>query len=126
MPVGHSVLQRFCPGPHPWSLSADGHADERGGAVAHGCSHRELGREYGTSPDALSSAVADEVATTEHEVRLTGLGADTKYYYSVGYPGVMLGAGPDYFFGTAPNGPKPTRIWVLGDSGRRTFRPQRC
>src|SRR5438093_2170547 len=77
--------------------------------------------ECGTSPDALGSVVADEVATTEHEVRLAGLNADTKYYYSVGYPGVMLGAGPDYFFVTAPNGPKPTRIWVLGDSGTANF-----
>jgi len=34
--------------------------------------------ECGTSRDALGSVVADDVATTEHEVRLAGLNADTK------------------------------------------------
>ena len=71
----------------------------------------------GTSPYALNNVLADESATTEHELRLTGLAADTKYYYSVGYSGVVLGSGTDYFFVTSPNGPKPTRVWVLGDSG---------
>jgi hypothetical protein len=56
-------------------------------------------------------------AATEHELQLTDLSPDTRYSYAVGDVGGMLASGDDYFFVTAPDGPKPTRIWVLGDSG---------
>jgi hypothetical protein len=50
-------------------------------------------------------------------VPLTGLSPDTKYYYSIGSSAATQAGGPDYFFVTSPAGPKPTRVWVIGDSG---------
>lgn len=67
---------------------------------------------FGTNVNQLGDSVFDGAAKTEHELRITGLQSDTRYYYSVGSVG-----GTDYFFLTAPNWAKPTRIWVLGDSG---------
>jgi calcineurin-like phosphoesterase family protein/purple acid phosphatase-like protein len=72
---------------------------------------------YGTNSSELSSLVTDGAITTEHEVRLTELTPDTKHYYAVGNADGVLESREDCFFVTAPNGPKPTRIWVLGDSG---------
>lgn len=75
---------------------------------------------FGLVQGALSSNASDALVTTEHVVTLTGLSADTKYYYSVGSGTVEL-AGNDagHFFVTppAPGSQKPTRIWVLGDPG---------
>ncbi|MEZ5542129.1 MAG: metallophosphoesterase [Pseudomonadota bacterium] len=75
---------------------------------------------YGTAPGSLTATVTDATLTTEHEVRLTGLSADTTYYYAVGSSAVILaGDDADHFFLTSPvsGTAKPTRIWVLGDSG---------
>jgi hypothetical protein len=72
---------------------------------------------YGTSPTSLTSTVSDAASVTEHELRLTGLAADTTYYYSVGTSTTTLASGADYFVVTAPTAAKPTRIWVLGDPG---------
>jgi hypothetical protein len=54
---------------------------------------------------------------TNHEVRLTGLSPGTRYYYSVGTSAFTLASGSDHYFVTFPAKPKPTRVWVLGDSG---------
>ena len=75
---------------------------------------------YGLAPDALTSSVDDPTFTTEHELALTGLTADETYFYAVGDATSLLVGGDDrHFFLTAPvpGTPKPTRIWVLGDSG---------
>ena len=75
---------------------------------------------YGTRVDDLSSLSSSSPSTTEHEVALTGLQADTVYFYSVGSSSrVLAGGDASYFFETAPlsGTPKRTRIWVLGDSG---------
>lgn len=79
--------------------------------------------QYGTSAGNLSMLAEDQTPTTEHEVRLTGLEPDTRYHYAVGTASGTLpgGTGPDFFFVTSPNGAKPTRIWVLGDSGTASF-----
>ena len=75
---------------------------------------------YGSAPGSLA---ADEVlagSTTEHEVELTGLTPNTRYYYAVGTSlEILAGGDTDHFFDTAPpiGTPKPTRVWVLGDSG---------
>jgi hypothetical protein len=37
---------------------------------------------FGTSAADLSQSVIDNVNTTEHEIKLTGLSQDTKYFYS--------------------------------------------
>jgi hypothetical protein len=53
-------------------------------------------------------------------VSLTGLNPDTRYYYSVGSStAVQAGNDANHFVVTHPPAgtPKPTRVWVLGDSG---------
>jgi len=65
----------------------------------------------------LLQSAGNKELSTEHEVRLTGLLPDTKYLYSVGTTGDVLADGPDFHFNTAPTNSRPTRIWVIGDSG---------
>jgi hypothetical protein len=72
---------------------------------------------YGLTPENLNQIAQDSTLTTEHEVPLTGLSPDTKYYYSIGSATSTNAFGPDHFFITSPAAPKPTRIWVIGDSG---------
>ena len=75
---------------------------------------------YGTSPSQLNNAVSVVGTSTEHTVLVSDLTADTRYYYSVGNTvGVLEGGSADYSFVTAPvpGTAKPTRIWVIGDSG---------
>jgi hypothetical protein len=75
---------------------------------------------YGTAPGNLTSIADGNGSNTEHSVTLTGLTADTTYYYSVGSTSeVFAGDDADHFFLTSPPAgkAKPTRIWVLGDSG---------
>jgi len=74
---------------------------------------------YGATPDSLvQSAVGD--AGTEHEVELSGLQSDTRYYYSVGTSSGPLAGDPTYSFVTGPQTgvAQATRVWVIGDSGR--------
>ena len=73
------------------------------------------------NPNSLDLAAEDAAPITEHEVRLTGLRADTLYYYSIGTGKRVLAGGDSYLFRTAPAGAKPTRIWVIGDSGTAGF-----
>ena len=57
---------------------------------------------------------------TEHEVALSGLAPDTRYYYNVGDDGgVNAGGDATYSFVTPPvvGTAQATRIWVIGDSG---------
>ena len=72
-------------------------------------------------PDGLTLSATNSTSTTEHAVQLTGLSADVKYFYSVGNSLALQLAGgdSDHFFVTAPvpGTAKPTRIWVIGDSG---------
>ncbi|MFQ5799496.1 MAG: metallophosphoesterase [Bacteroidota bacterium] len=75
---------------------------------------------YGADPGDLTMVVDDTAFTTEHEVPLTGLEPDTKYYYSIGTTtGTLAGGDEDHFFVTLPleGTAKPTRVWVIGDSG---------
>jgi acid phosphatase type 7 len=75
---------------------------------------------YGTSQGILDSNRDDASITTEHEVTLTGLSPDTTYYYSVGTTtATIAGNDASHFFVTSPvaGTARPTRIWVLGDSG---------
>jgi hypothetical protein len=68
-------------------------------------------------PGPFGFIAEDSDPTLEHEVRLTGLTADTLYYYSIGTSTRVLAGGDSCLFRTAPVGAKPTRIWVIGDSG---------
>jgi hypothetical protein len=65
-------------------------------------------------------SATDSALTTEHVVTLSGLSANTRYYYSVGSTTETIAGGDaDHSFVTSPavGTPVPTRIWVLGDSG---------
>jgi hypothetical protein len=58
--------------------------------------------------------------TTEHEIRITGLTASTKYFYAVRSQGaVTRGDTAQHNFRTLPipGSEVPVRVWVLGDSG---------
>ena len=75
---------------------------------------------YGDAPGNLTAWVEDATVTTEHSVQLNGLSPDTRYFYSIGTTaGDLAGDDADHFFVTAPpvGTIKPTRIWVIGDSG---------
>jgi len=60
-------------------------------------------------------------ADDEHRIKLTGLKADTKYYYSVGTSDYALFEGNEYWFKTSPDSNSPDaqaiRFWVTGDQG---------
>ena len=75
---------------------------------------------FGSAPNNLTGVVNDSTPTTDHSVTLTGLTPDTVYYYSIGSStSVIAGNDTEHFFLTSPptGTAKPTRIWVLGDSG---------
>ncbi len=74
---------------------------------------------FGTSAANLNLTADNGTAATEHQVQLTGLTADTQYFYSIGSTTATLAAGADFSLFTAPpvGTAQPTRIWVLGDSG---------
>jgi hypothetical protein len=75
---------------------------------------------YGTALGALTAEAGDAALVTDHEVALSGLAPDTKYFYSVGTAQEPLSGGDaTTFFVTAPlaGASHPTRVWVLGDSG---------
>ena len=75
---------------------------------------------YGLAFDALPNVVSNPATTTEHELTLSSLLPDTQYFYSVGTTaGALAGGDESHSFVTSPTPgtPKPTRIWVLGDSG---------
>ncbi len=81
----------------------------------------------GTTAGALTIAASNGVATTEHEVALSALPNDTKYFYAVGSTpdGMLAGNDANHFFRTAPapGANRPVHIWVLGDCGRADARP---
>src|SRR6185295_151291 len=76
------------------------------------------------APASLVNEVSDPAPVTEHEITLSGLEPNTRYYYAGGstvQSAFSPLAGPDqgHFFGTSPpiGLPKPMRVWVVGDSG---------
>jgi hypothetical protein len=75
---------------------------------------------YGAAPGSLNQNVDDLIPTTEHIVSVTGLTADTQYYYSVGEIGTPLaGDTASHYFRTAPTTgtSRPLRLWSIGDAG---------
>ena len=76
--------------------------------------------QYGTNfSNALPRSVINTNRTTEHVVQLTNLNPATKYFYSVGATNGQVLTHSNLFFVTSPpvGTRKPTRLWVLGDSG---------
>lgn len=76
---------------------------------------------FGPAATALNQSAQETSATTEHEVQLSGLTPETQYFYSIGTTTDVLAAGPEFSFVTPPPAgtARPTRIWVLGDSGTK-------
>lgn len=75
---------------------------------------------FGTTQGTLDQNADNPAVTAEHEVLVSGLNPNTRYYYSVGTTSeVVAGNDATYFFDTSPpeQTSKSTRIWVLGDSG---------
>lgn len=75
---------------------------------------------YGAAAASLTSTVNESSATTDHEITLTGLTANTIYFYSIGSAyDTLAGGNSAHTFTTPPTaGSTPnTRIWVLGDAG---------
>lgn len=75
---------------------------------------------YGTDQDGLSLTAGSSTLTEEHEVSLSRLASDTRYFYSIGTSSeVLAGGDASHAFVTAPEPgtAKPTRVWVIGDSG---------
>lgn len=65
--------------------------------------------------------VTETSPTTEHEVLVTGLQPETKYYYYVTTGGNALAGGNSFhYFSTnpIPGTVKPVRIWAIGDFGK--------
>ncbi len=75
----------------------------------------EAGIEFGSNNFRVDSLCY----TTEHEVRLSGLLPDTKYYYRVGNTNVMLQGDSNNFFRTMPLPGTNRKIGILaiGDGG---------
>lgn len=77
---------------------------------------------YGTNLADLCFTNDAVAAVSDHEVVLSQLCPDTKYFYAIGSTTTSLaGADTNHFFVTAPRPgtPKPTRIWAIGDAGTR-------
>ena len=75
---------------------------------------------YGPAPDQLLDSLIVGGTRTEHEVRLTDLAPDSRYYYAVASTDAVLAGGDnDHYFDTHPtHGSTPAfRAWIVGDSG---------
>ena len=75
---------------------------------------------YGTSLNALNDTVSENTPTTEHEVLISGLDPNTKYFYEISNSeGVYLAGDSEMYVKTAPEaGTKQfVRAWILGDAG---------
>ncbi|MFM1767981.1 MAG: hypothetical protein RJA22_510 [Verrucomicrobiota bacterium] len=75
---------------------------------------------YGTNLASLDLVLSNAASTTEHVVTVSNLLADTRYYYAIeAGTNRLAGAALDYHFRTLPppGVARPTRLWVLGDSG---------
>ncbi|MCB0560178.1 MAG: metallophosphoesterase [Phaeodactylibacter sp.] len=75
---------------------------------------------YGASASSLTQTLTIDGTRTDHEVTITGLTPNTRFYYAVGHTGGILAGGTgQYYFRTSPNtgDVQPVRAWVLGDCG---------
>jgi hypothetical protein len=78
---------------------------------------------YGTALDTLVFTADDSSLATEHIVKLTGLLAETKYYYSIGGINDTLQGDQDNYFVTLPSDNSKTisRVGVFGDCGNNSI-----
>ena len=84
---------------------------------------------YGLAVDDLTETITDETLTSEHEVLITNLDSNTKYFYEIGNSSMTFaGNDADHYFKTSPpkGSDEPMRIWVIGDSGQCAVDNQGC
>lgn len=77
---------------------------------------------YGTNLASLNLLNTNLAAVTEHEIKLTGLLPDTKYFYTIAATNQsFFPADSNHFFLTHPwpGTTKPLRVWVIGDAGTK-------
>lgn len=76
--------------------------------------------EVGTVAGTYPIVVNDAVLRTEHEIRVTGLNPDTKYFYRIGTDTSVTQGDTTNFFVTAPDDTATRRVTlaVFGDCGR--------
>lgn len=75
----------------------------------------------GTSPDNLNLYFESERNDINHQVTISGLIPDTKYYYSIADENNHPSPVPNQYFKTAPaSTEKPVKIWVTGDFGSKS------
>ncbi|MFN8284824.1 MAG: metallophosphoesterase [Chitinophagales bacterium] len=75
---------------------------------------------YGNSPTALTNTIIDSARTKNHIVKISGLSAKTKYFYSVGFDATILaGENDQHHFVTAPiiGDTSGFKFWITGDFG---------
>ncbi len=74
---------------------------------------------YGLSATSLTGTTSETAATTEHELRLTNLLPDQRYFYSVGTTSIVLEQTTANYFQTNPPATtkRPIRIASFGDCG---------
>jgi hypothetical protein len=74
---------------------------------------------FGTTLGSLNKGVTNYAQELDHEIKLTGLVPDTKYFYAIGTSTQLVAGDAGYFFVTAPapGVAKPMRIWAIGDFG---------
>ncbi|MCP4334702.1 MAG: DNRLRE domain-containing protein [Gammaproteobacteria bacterium] len=74
---------------------------------------------YSQNASPLNQVASSSGLHQDHEVRITGLAANTRYFYSVGDTTGTISSGTDHYFFTSPitGNSVSSRIWVLGDSG---------
>lgn len=76
--------------------------------------------EVGPSTSSYTISSTDGTATTEHEIRVTGLSPDTKYFYRIGTIGTVLEGTANNFFRTSPpaSTKRKIKVAVFGDCGK--------
>ena len=76
---------------------------------------------YGTSKSDLSQEIREQQKNTEHEIRLTNLQPDTRYYYRISQPEKDKQDEAINWFKTSPSTDQVrlVRFLVLGDPGQR-------
>lgn len=74
---------------------------------------------WGTSFGTYPNTVSDATSTTEHILRINGLAADTKYYYTIGNTTQVISSTNTNYFITAPAtaSTRKFRYLAIGDCG---------
>lgn len=73
---------------------------------------------FGEDPERLATVNLESSLAKNHTVKLTGLKPATQYFYKTGSISGSYEEGAEHqWFITHPEEVKPTRIWVMGDTG---------